>query len=55
MLHNIIDIMNRKDQEIRMISVGLPPYSYVVQRKEHIGNLIIEEDFVEELRQVTAD
>ena len=55
LLHKIISIMDRKDQEIRMISVGLPPYSYVVQRNARIGNLIIEEDFLEDLRQVTAD
>ena len=55
MLHKIIDIMDRKDQEVRMISVGLPPYSYVVKRNERIGNLTIEEEFVDDMRSLTSD
>ncbi|MDA0333622.1 MAG: hypothetical protein O2782_00460 [bacterium] len=55
MLHKIIDIMDRKDQEIRMISVGLPPYSYVVKRNERIGNLIIEEQFIADLRRLSVE
>jgi Mg-chelatase subunit ChlI len=43
--------MERKDQEIRMLSVRLPPYNYIMGRNlERIGNATIEEDFVEELR-----
>ncbi len=55
MLHKIIDIMDRKDQEVRMISVGLPPYSYVVRRNERIGNLIIEEVFIDDLRSLSVE
>ena len=55
MLRLIVDIMDRKDQEIRMISVGLPPYSYVVKRNERIGNLIIEEEFVDDLRELSTE
>ena len=35
LLRMIIDIMDRKDQEIRMISVGLPPYSHVKAQRAH--------------------
>lgn len=55
LLRSVVDLMDRKDQEIRMISVGLPPYSYVVKRNERIGNLIIEEEFVDELRELSAE
>ncbi len=56
LLHLIIDIMERKDHEIRMISVCLPPYSYIVKRgNERIGNLTIEEDFIDDLRAMKAD
>ena len=55
-LRLVIDIMDRKDREIRMISVCLPPYSYIVKRgNERIGNLTIEEDFVDDLRELKAD
>jgi len=56
LLHLIIEIMERKDHEIRMISVCLPPYSYIVKRgNERIGNLTIEEDFIDDLRELEAD
>ena len=56
LLHDVVDIMDRKDQEIRMISVCLPPYSHIVQRgTEQIGNLVIEEEFVDQLRELDAD
>ncbi len=56
LLHEVIDIMDRNDQEVRMISVGLPPYSYVVKRgAERIGNLTIEEDFVDQLREQSSE
>jgi len=56
LLHLIIEIMERKDHEIRMISVCLPPYSYIVKRgNERIGNLTIEEDFIDDLRELKAD
>ena len=56
LLHEVIDIMDRNDQEVRMISVGLPPYSYIVKRgNERIGNLTIEEDFVDQLREKSSE
>ena len=56
MLHQVIDIMDRKDQEVRMISVCLPPYSHIIKRgSERIGNLTIEEEFVDDLRKLEAD
>ena len=35
LLRQVIDVMDRKDQEIRMISVGLPPYSHVKAQRAH--------------------
>jgi|GEM_PF-3478753 len=56
LLHEVIDIMDRNDQEIRMISVGLPPYSYIVKRgSERVGNLTIEEDFVDQRRELSSE
>ena len=56
LLHGVLDIMDRKDQEIRMISVCLPPYSHIIKRgTEQIGNLVIEEEFVDQLRELDAD
>lgn len=56
LLKDIIDIMERKDQEIRMISVRLPPYNYIVKRGvEKIGNMTIEESFLDELRHLDVD
>ena len=46
--------MERKEHEARMISANLPPYRYVTGQGK-IGNLVIEEDFVEELRSLTRD
>ena len=55
-LEGLIDIMERKDQEIRMLSVRLPPYNAIASRGlERIGNMIIEEDFVAELRQMDEE
>ena len=47
-------LMERKEHEARMISANLPPYRYVTGQGK-IGNLVIEEDFVEELRSLTRD
>lgn len=55
-LERVVDIMERKDQEIRMVSVRLPPYNYVMGRNlERIGNATIEGDFVDGLRDVLSD
>ena len=56
LLSEVVEIMDRKDQEIRMISVCLPPYSHIAQRAGgQIGNLVIEEEFVDQLRELDAD
>ncbi len=56
LLESLIDIMERKDQEIRMISVRLPPYSAIASRGlEKIGNMVIGEEFVSELRQLDEE
>lgn len=56
LLTDVVAIMDRQDQEIRMISVMLPPYSHIVKRgNERIGNLTIEEEFVDELREVDSE
>ena len=52
----VIEVMDRKDHEIRMISVCLPPYSHIVTRgAERIENLVIEEEFVDDLRKLSGD
>lgn len=56
LLAEVCAVMDRQDQEIRMISVMLPPYSYIIKRGgERIGNLTIEEDFVDDLRKVESE
>ena len=56
LLAEVVDVMDRRDHELRMISVCLPPYSYVAKRgNEKIGNLVISEEFVDELRSLTPD
>ncbi|MFP6643025.1 MAG: hypothetical protein VCF24_05610 [Candidatus Latescibacterota bacterium] len=53
LLDDVVDIMERKDQELRMISVRLHPYSGIMNRGiERIGNMTIEEVFVEDLLNV---
>jgi len=55
-LDRCIDIMERKDQEIRMLSVRLHPYSAIMKRGvERIGNMTIEPTFVDELENLSPD
>jgi len=55
LLTTVSTIMDRQDQEIRMISVSLPPYAQITRRdNERIGNLTIEEGFVGDLREVES-
>jgi hypothetical protein len=50
LLDDVANIMERKDPELRMISVRLHPYSAIVNRgTERISNMTIEEAFVEDL------
>lgn len=55
LLQHILDIMKREDQEIRMISAKLPPYSRIISRNENIQNMVIEERFVDDLRALSSD
>jgi len=51
-LNQLIGMMDRQDAEVRMIAARLPPYSHVVRRgQDRVENLVIEESFVEDLRQ----
>jgi polyhydroxyalkanoate synthesis regulator phasin len=55
-LKQLIDLMDRQDAETRMMFARMPPYSYVVKRgQDRLENLVIEEGFVESLRQVERD
>lgn len=56
LLEGIMAIVDRNDQEIRMMSVRLPPYNYIMSRGlEKIGNMTIEETFLEELRELDSE
>ena len=56
LLTDIVNIMVRKDPEIRLLDVRLPPYNSILQRSlEKIDNLTVEEEFVDDLRTLTAD
>ena len=55
-LERLIDVMERKDQEVRMLTVRLPPYNFLMGRRlEHISNATIEEEFVDALRDVLSE
>ncbi|MEE2727062.1 MAG: hypothetical protein VX792_08290 [Candidatus Latescibacterota bacterium] len=50
-LHLILELMDRRDPEVRMLAVRLPPYSYIVRRgQDRVERLSIEVDFLAELR-----
>jgi len=55
LLDRLLDIMERKDHEIRMLGVRLPPYSAVARGVVRIDNMIIEESFVEDLEELDVD
>ncbi len=51
-MHRIIEMMDRRDAEVRMIAVRLPPYSYIVRRgQDRVEKLLVEENFIAELRE----
>ncbi len=53
LLDDVTNIMERKDQELRMISVRLHPYSGIMSRGvERITTMPIEESFVDDLVKV---
>ena len=56
LLDDVLNIMERKDQELRMISVRLHPYDSIMNRGiERIGNMTIEESFVEDLEKLDSE
>ena len=56
LLEGLVDIMERKDQEIRMLSVRLPPYNAIAGRGlEKVGNMMIDENFVTDLRSMDEE
>ena len=56
LLDDVLNIMERKDQELRMISVRLHPYNSIMNRGiERIGNMTIEESFVEDLEKLDSE
>jgi hypothetical protein len=55
-LHQLIGIMDRKDAEVRMMAAHLPPYNQVIRHgQSRMENLIIDEDFVDILREGTRE
>lgn len=56
LLQQVLKIVDRSDHEIRMMSVRLPPYNYIMSRgMERIGNMTIETEFVDDLRSLRPD
>ena len=55
-LSRILDISERKDHEIRLIAIRLPPYMHTIKRGlEKISNMTIEVEWVDELRVLTFE
>jgi hypothetical protein len=56
LLQGVVDVMDRKDHELRLLSVRLPPYNYIMKRGlEKIGNMTIQVSFLDELRRLSTD
>jgi hypothetical protein len=56
LLQKTVDMMERKDQELRMVSVRLPPYNLIMPRQlERINHMTIELSFLDELRRLSID
>lgn len=55
-LHLLIDMMDRKDAEVRMIAARLPPYSLIERRdQDRIETLVVAESFVDDLRGLSEE
>lgn len=51
-LRLLLDVMDRKDAEVRMVAARLPPYSHVVKRDQgRVERVAVDEAFIDELRQ----
>ena len=54
-LRPLIDLMDRKDAEVRMIAARLPPYSVIVKRDQgRVERVALEGEFIDELRHTSA-
>lgn len=55
LMQGLLEVMDRTDHEIRMMSVRLPPYNYIVKRGvDKIPHMTIELDFLDLLRHQTV-
>jgi hypothetical protein len=55
-LRPLIDLMDRKESEVRMIAARLPPYSLIVKRDQgRVERVAIDEEFITQLRQMSVD
>ena len=55
LLDSAIVLVERKDHEVRMICANMPPYRRISGENEMIGNITVEEAFIEELRTIADD
>jgi hypothetical protein len=51
----LIDLMDRKEAEVRMIAAQLPPYNQIVRRDQgRVERVAVAEDFIGEIRTVSS-
>ena len=55
LLDGLVRLIDRRDQEVRMIAANMPPYRRIAGEGELISNLVIEEEFVDALRALSED
>ena len=56
LLGRIVELTERKDPEVRLLDVRLPPYRKIAAAHlEKIDNLTIEESFVDDLRKISTE
>jgi len=52
----LIDLMDKKDAEVRMIGARLPPYSHIVRREQgRVERVAVTAEFIDQLRQQTPE
>jgi hypothetical protein len=55
-LRLLIDMMDRKEAEVRMIAARLPPYSLIVKRDQgRLKRVAIDEDFITQIREMSSE
>ncbi|MDA0338071.1 MAG: hypothetical protein O2782_23115, partial [bacterium] len=53
-LRPLIDLMDRKEAEVRMIAARMPPYSAIVKRDQgRVERVAVEEEFIDQLRTLS--